>query len=263
MPAETGIRVHTDVAGVAEDALGIFRREVESAVRSRGRAGIAIPGGQSPHGLFERLAGGDLHAWSCWGLLHVFWTDERAVDPAHVDSNYRLAREAFLERVPIPEGQVHRLRGEAKDLDAEAARYARLLEPWSKGGRPRLDLIVLGIGADGHTASLFPGSPALAERERWVAAAPGPPPQERRLTMTYPALNGGRAILFLAMGEDKAAAVARALAGNEPVERVPAKGVRPEDGKLFWILDQAAAARLGRPLGVPDTHERPKRRGFS
>src|SRR5207244_13182566 len=115
MPAETALRVHTDAAGIAEDALGIFRREVEAAVRSRGRAGIAIPGGASPRGLFERLAGADLHGWSCWGSLHVFWTDERAVDPAHVDSNYRLAHDAFLDRVPVPESQVHRMRGEARD----------------------------------------------------------------------------------------------------------------------------------------------------
>src|SRR6185312_12635223 len=111
---------------------------------------------------------------------------------------------------------------------------------------PRLDLILLGMGADGHTASLFPGSPAAVERARWVMPAPGPPPHTERVTLTLPILNGAEAVLFLAMGEDKAEAVRRVMEGDEPAFRVPAKGVRPTDGRLYWILDEAAAARLER-----------------
>lgn len=251
MPAEVEIRIAPDPVRAADYALNVFRREVEAGVRSRGRAGVAISGGKSPLILFERLGGVEFRDWRCWESLHVFWVDERAVDPAHRDSNYRLARQSFLERVPVPESQVHRMRGEAPDLEVEALRYARLLEFWVKEGRPRLDLVMLGLGADGHTASLFPGSPVLLEEHAWVMVAPGPKPGEKRLTLTFPVLKGSRAALFLVTGEDKAEAVSRVLAGDETVEAVPARGVRLEDGRAHWVLDRAAASRLGRPLGVP------------
>jgi 6-phosphogluconolactonase len=157
-------------------------------------------------------------------------------------------RETILDRVPLTLSQVHRLRGDAADLDAEAARYARALAAFARGGVPRLDFVHLGLGPDGHVASLFPESPALGEPSRWVITAPGPPPHARRLTLTLPVLNAARVVLFYATGVDKAEIVQRVLEGDEPVERVPARGVHPSGGRVHWVLDRAAASRLGPAL---------------
>jgi 6-phosphogluconolactonase len=217
---------------------------VESAIWVRGRATAALSGGKTPRLLYEHLGGTAFQHWPGWKALHLYWADERAVPANSADSNYRAVRDTLLERAPLERGQVHPLHGDAADLGAEAERYARLLGIWAHGGPPRFDLVLLGLGTDGHTASLFPGSPALAERQRWVVPAPGPPPHECRLTLTLPVLNAARAVLFLVTGAEKSEIVSRVLEGDEPPERVPARGVRPAEGRVYWVLDRAAATRL-------------------
>ncbi|HEV8481812.1 MAG TPA: 6-phosphogluconolactonase [Candidatus Eisenbacteria bacterium] len=249
------IHVVCNPKDAALTALEILDRELRPAAASRASVGIAISGGRTPEVMFRQLALPTMQSWPVWPALHVFWADERAVAPDDPDSNYRSAWESFLSKAPLDPARVHRMRGEAPDLDAEARRYEREdLGPWAgitsaaSGAAPRLDLVLLGLGPDGHTASLFPESPALSETQRWVVAAPGPPPHVRRLTLTLPVLNAARAVLFLVTGREKAEAVRQAIMRSDPVERIPASAVQPADGRLYWVLDEAAATRLDASL---------------
>jgi 6-phosphogluconolactonase len=206
---------------------------------------VALAGGGTPRRTYELLAEPPHRAAVPWGLCQVFFGDERCVPPDHADSNHRMAREALLSRVPIPPAQVHRIRGEAEDADAEAARAEAELRA-ALGPAPRLDLAVLGMGPDGHVASLFPGSPALAEERRLALAVVAAKPPPRRITLTLPALCAAEAALFLVAGAEKAERVAEVLSGRAP--DLPASRVRPA-GESIWLLDAAAASRLPRPPG--------------
>jgi 6-phosphogluconolactonase len=240
------IRVVANPKDAALTALAILDRELRPAATARTRVGLAISGGKTPEGVFRQLALPTMQSWPVWPSLDLFWVDERAVPPDDADSNYRLAWDSFLSRAPLDPSRVHRMHGEAPDLDAEARRYEAELAEWAGTGvdTPRLDLVLLGLGPDGHTASLFPESPALAERKRWTVAAPGPPPHERRITLTFPVLNAARVVLFLVTGREKAEAVRQAVTRIAPVEKIPASAVQPADGRLYWVMDEAAASRL-------------------
>ncbi len=203
---------------------------LRDAIRARNAASLALAGGTTPRAMHEVLATlPDVD----WTRVSIYFGDERCVPPDHADSNYLMARESLLARVAIPPENVHRMPGELSDRDAAARAYAALLPP-------AIDVIVLGIGEDGHTASLFPGSPALAERERLVLPVIGPKPPPERLTLTPPALERGRQLLMLASGAGKAEAVARALEGALDPSTTPAQLAR--NGS--WLLDPAAASRL-------------------
>ena len=229
------------------------------AIAARGRFDWALAGGTTPEQLYGLLARPPYTARIDWARVHFFWSDERCVPPEHADSNYRMARESLLDRVRPPEAHVHRMRGE-QPPPAEASRYERELGGGASGSAatapPRLDLILLGMGSDGHTASLFPGDPALAERERWVAVARTSGPGVARLTFTLPMINAARAVLFLVAGKDKAGALAAVMGragagaaaptGNTaaPGAALPAQRVQPGDGELEWLVDADAAALL-------------------
>ena len=222
------------------------------AMGERGRFTLAISGGSTPLRLFELLAMGEWLVRLPWGQTELFWVDERAVPPDHVDSNYGAVERTLLARAGIPAEQVHRWHGEAADLEGEADRYQQLL--WQRldhdgaaGGMPRFDLVLLGMGTDGHTASLFPGSAALHERERLCAANFAPSQQSWRLTLTFRALNAAREALFLVSGADKAPVVQRALESDAAIEQMPARGVRLVNGDLTWLLDDGAASLLTTP----------------
>ena len=205
---------------------------IEQAVAQRGRAGVALAGGTTPRAVYRRLAEmSDLP----WENIEIYFGDERAVPPADPQSNYRMARESLLDAVPIPPAQIHRMPAERTDRETAAAEYAALLPP-------RLDLIVLGIGEDGHTASLFPGSAALHERTRKVLAVAGAKPPPGRLTVTPPVIAAAVDKIVLASGPGKTVAVAQALEGRLEPDQCPAQLAR--DG--IWILDRAAAAALRR-----------------
>lgn len=210
---------------------------LDRAVEAHGQASLALSGGSTPRPLYAYLA--DLPAWKIrWSHVHLFWGDERYVPYDDPRSNYRMALETLIEHVPIPPENVHPMPTYMRHVDLAASAYESTLRAFF-GDRARFDLTLLGLGADCHTASLFPHTPALQERERWVVPNTGP--DVERLTLTYPALNASRRVFFLVRGEGKAEVVARVLRQDVDVDACPAKGIRP-DGELHWWLDAAAAA---------------------
>jgi len=213
------------------------------AVDSRGRASVVLSGGSTPRRLFALLAEEPYRSQIPWDQTYLFWADERCVPPEDAGSNYRLAKQLLISQVPIPPDNVHRMLGELEP-EAAARAYERELQDFFCGPRPRFDLVLLGLGEDGHTASLFPDSPLLAEKEHLVApttASYQDRPAER-ITLTLPAINTARQVLFLVAGSAKAGIVKSVLKG--PGSRFPAQGIRPTAGSLGWLLDAAAAAQL-------------------
>ena len=228
---------------LAREAAGRFVTLAQEAVASRGRFSVALAGGSTPGSTYRLLADLPYRDQIPWQHVHLFWGDERCVPPDDPASNYRLAQRTFIEQVPIPAENVHRMMGELKP-EAAARAYDLELQDYFCGPLPRLDLVFLGLGSDGHTASLFPSSAALDETKEVVAAvragAPGRPAW--RVTLTLAAINGARQVLFLASGAEKAAIVAKVLGSAEG--NLPAQMVRPVAGMVTWLLDQAAAAVL-------------------
>jgi 6-phosphogluconolactonase len=221
-----------------------FVRLTTDAIDSRGRCAVALSGGSTPKSVYQLLAAPAFRSRVRWSDIHFFWGDERHVPPDHPDSNYRMAVEAMLSKVPVPPANVHRVRGELSDAEQAAREYEHTVRACVGGEpMPRFDLIDLGIGTDGHTASLFPGSAGLEERERvcvanWIATL-----DTYRITLTLPTLNAARAVIFIVKGAEKASIVQRVL--SDPVgESLPAQLVRPADGTLLWMLDRAAAGEL-------------------
>jgi len=205
-------------------------KAIEQAIADHGRASVMLAGGSTPRAVYRQLA---LNPRLPWDKVEIFFGDERGVPPADPQSNYRMARESLFDAVPIPPDQVHRLLAERPDRDAAAEEYARQLPE-------RLDLIILGIGEDGHTASLFPGSSALKESVRKVLAVVGPQAPLHRLTVTPPVIAAAREKIILVSGAGKAGAVAQALEGPDQPIQSPAQLAR--DG--IWIMDRAAASVL-------------------
>ena len=204
---------------------------------------VALAGGSTPRPLYQALAAPP-HAESVdWARWQVFWSDERCVPPSHQESNYRMAREALLDRVPIPEEQVHRVRGEAEPREA-AEEYEAAVRRVLGDGRPAFNLVLLGIGDDGHTASLFPGADALREEGRLVVAVRAPHLRSHRVTFTLPLINAARHVAFLVTDGSKAKAVKRVLEPSTGEAPLPAALVRPEAGALHWFLTEDAAALL-------------------
>jgi 6-phosphogluconolactonase len=217
------------------------------AISAAGRFTLALSGGSTPRAAYARLATDDLAHQVDWRLTHVLWGDERCVPPDDPRSNYRMAKEALLDRVPIPAPQIHRMRGE-DDPEKAAAEYQGELRALLDGGG--LDLALLGMGEDGHTASLFPGQAAVHETARWVVAVPSPEGGLWRITLTPAVLNAARNVTFLVSGTSKAARLQQVLQGPSTPDLLPAQAIRPLRGRLIWMVDQAAAGRL-RPEPAP------------
>ena len=230
------IVILADLPTAQAEAASRFARAAREAVAARGLFSVALAGGNTPRGTYELLRGADIR----WAATHVFFGDERSVPPEHPDSNYGMARQALLRHVPVPEAQVHRMRAEAPDPEAAADQYAAEIRALL-GEDPHFDLVMLGLGPEAHTASLFPGSPALSERARWVLSYMVDEAHGRRMTMTPPILSAARLAMFLVAGADKAAAVEQVLRGPHEPERYPAQAVRAPG---LWILDRPAAAGL-------------------
>jgi len=203
---------------------------IGSAVQATGGCSISLAGGSTPRPLYERLA---TESGLRWDALQVYFGDERCVPPDHPDSNYRMARESLLTRVPIPESNVHRMEADAPDVDVSARAYERIL-PLA------LDLLVLGMGADGHTASLFPNSPALEERMRRVVLVRPETQSTPRLTITAPVIEQSRRIVVLVFGGEKAGTLARVFEGPVRPRELPVQLARG----AVWFADRAAAGRL-------------------
>lgn len=223
-------------------AAAAARRLVEimqQAVRERGAVHLALSGGSTPRALFRLLATEEWRAQAPWAHCHIWWADERCVPPDHHDSNYGVAYNLLLSHLPVQ--YVHRLHGEMEDAEAAARRYeAELRHVFGLGprARPRFDLIMLGMGADGHTASLFPGSVALDERRALATTAWAPVAPHRRLTLTLPVLNRAAEVIFLVSGPDKAPALAQVFAANPALPLLPAALVRPTRGRVRWLVEK-------------------------
>jgi 6-phosphogluconolactonase len=236
------VEVWPDVRELATRAAELFAETARQAVEEYDSFKVALAGGSTPRALYELLAG-EIYAPSIpWEEVQVFWGDERCVAPSSDESNYRMAYEAMLSRVPVPVEQIHRMRGE--DEPEEAARSYALLLQEKLGNPPRFDLILLGMGEDGHTASLFPGSHALDDTSHLVAAPFVEKLKAHRLTMTLATINAARNVTFLVAGEAKAETLRSVLEGDGEPRVYPSQLVEPANGELIWLVDEAAAKHL-------------------
>src|SRR2546422_2196115 len=243
MASDVNLTVCADPAALAETAAHLIVDAATEAVRERGRFMLCLAGGETPRATYARLALPVFSERMRWDRTWVFFGDERAVPPDHPESNYRMAYGTLLSRVPIPPAQIFRMCAEHADGDGAAAAYAAALAEafgTRRGELPRFDVVLLGLGVDGHTASLFPGSPVLREVFRTVAAVHVAAAQiPQRLTLTLPVLNAAARVVFLVAGAEKAKIV-RAVLSEQAL--LPAALVRPTDGELVWLTDRAAAA---------------------
>jgi len=250
MPSKLQIEyiVEPDGSALARRAAEQLVDIAEEAVAKRGRARIAISGGSTPKAAFQLLAdpGQPFLKRMPWEKLDLYWVDERTVPPDHPESNYRMTREAMLDRVPLKPEQIHRMEGEL-DPDVAASRYESLLRNTFRlegAETPRFDLVQLGMGDDGHTASLFPHTEALHEMGRLVTANQVPQKDTWRVTLTWPVINQGSSVFFLIGGKNKAELVKEVFTGQRDPERLPSQLIWPASGILTLILDKDAAALL-------------------
>ena len=209
---------------------------------AQGPETVALSGGSTPKLMFQTLAD-QFRDDVPWAKMHLFWSDERHVPPDHPESNYRMAHEALLSHVPVVPGNIHRVNSENPNAAAAASEYEKTIRDVTKESLPRLDLIFLGLGTDGHTASIFPGSEVLHETERLVAAPYVEKFQSYRITMTLPLLNNSAAVVFLVSGLEKAQIVKEIFKGGN---NYPAQAVKPTQGELIWMLDEEAAGYLSK-----------------
>lgn len=238
-----------DAATLAETAARRFSQLARDTVAEKGKFSVALSGGSTPKAMFSLLAAAPLNAEVPWASTFVFWSDERTVPPDHPDSNYRMAYESLISKVPLPESNVFRMRGE--DDPAKAAEeYQREFTGFFGPGSPRFDLILLGMGDDGHTASLFPGTEALNIKDRQVVSNYVKKLNTYRLTMTRPAINAAAAVSFLVSGAGKAPTLKRVLQGELDPNQLPSQSIRPVNGTLTWIADREAVADLSLPEGT-------------
>jgi len=250
------IRILADAGELSRAAAEEFVRQAEEAVRTRGLFTVALSGGSTPKAMYRLLANegeASFRGRVPWEKIHFFWGDERHVPPDHPDGNYRTAHEAMLSRVPIPPENLHRIKAEDSDARNAAADYDQELRTFFFPRRmtvealPRFDLVLLGLGPDGHTASLFPGTDAIHDQTRFVAAPWVEKFHAYRITLTSPVLNNAACIMFLISGEAKAEALRTVLEGAYQPDRFPAQLIRPTLGRLLWLVDRAAARLLRLP----------------
>jgi 6-phosphogluconolactonase len=248
------VEILDDLDGVARAAADLFMELAQAVTAGGGVFNVALSGGTTPRALNELLATSPYLELVDWSKVHFFWGDERLVPPDDAESNYRMARETLLSHLPVSENQIHRIPTELGDPEAVASRYEEELQrafQLSPGQLPQFDLIFLGMGPDGHTASLFPHTAGLEVTDRLVIANYVPRLASYRITLTAPVINEAAVVVFLAAGSDKAAALASVLEGPRDPDEFPAQRISPVDGDLYWLVDRAAAAEIrGRS---PDT----------
>lgn len=242
----TSVKIfHTPMEMMEAAAKGFAARAAE-AVSARGRFSAALSGGKTPVALYTLLAKAPFVSQIPWSHVHLFWGDERCVPPDHGDSNYRMTREFLLDHVPIPPANVHRMPGEIDPVEAAARYEGELRVFFAPHGEalPVFDFILLGLGEDGHTASLFPETRAIRELSRWVVGHHVDAQKGWRITLTPPVINAARTVVFIAAGAGKAAVLKEILEGPFRPDTLPAQIVRPAGGTLLWMLDREAAAQL-------------------
>ena len=236
------IDIYQDAEDLARGAAHFLSNQMHQALAARGQVKLMLSGGSTPREVYARLASPEIAGEVDWSRVHVLWSDERCVPPDHADSNFRMAQESLLQKVPIPERQIHRVFGELPPQEA-AAKYELALSAMTDA--PVMDLLLLGMGDDGHIASLFPDSPTLAEDKRWVVAVPHdepPPPFGWRVTVTFPLIFAARQVVLIISGQKKAARLHQALFEQPGEFPLPVQKLRDYEGQLIWLVDQAAAS---------------------
>lgn len=238
------IRIFKNIEALSRDAAALFVAQASKSVRERGRFLVALNGGSTPTRLFQLLAS-DHRDKVDWTNVHLFWGDERLVPANDPESSYGQARHMFLSHVPIPASNVHPVNGELKPTEA-ADDYARALQTFAAPPHelPRFDLVYLGMGEDGHTASLFPNSPLDVSEPVAPVIAKYQNRPAQRVTLTPLVLNLARMIAFMVTGEKKASTLAEVLSGRYKPELLPAQRIEPKDGKIIWLVDEDAASKL-------------------
>ena len=241
------VRVYADADLLARAAAEHVLSEYEAAVAAQGHFSVALSGGSTPKALFTLLADPAFNRHVDWSQVYVFWSDERCVPPDHTDSNYHMARQTLLDQVPIPLTNIHRMRGEDEPAKA-AADYEHVLQEQfkhlGKNGQVQFDLVLLGMGDDGHTASLFPHTAALDEYERLAVANYVEKLSVWRLTLTAEAINAARKVTFLVAGANKAERLQQVIEGERRPHDLPSQLIQPTSGNLLWLVDEPAAAKL-------------------
>ncbi len=242
------VRILTNIDAIAKRAAQDFLQSATQAVSEKGSFTVALSGGSTPKALYSLLAGDSaLRSQLPWDKMYVYFGDERSVGPDHADSNFRMASETMLSKVPLKPEQVFRIKGEYKETEKAAQEYEQVLRTSFKiaGGQfPRFDLVFLGIGNEGHTASLFPGTKALHETKRLVARNWVGKLYTNRITLTAPAINNAARVIFMITGADKALALKGILEGPYEPDQLPAQLIHPPNGKLVWLVDTIAGGML-------------------
>jgi len=237
------LRVFANLEELSDHAANLFVSTAHEAVKTESRFTVCLSGGSTPRRLYAQLAQDPIRNQVPWQQVHIFWGDERCVSLSSPDNHFAMTSELLLNKVPIPAENIHRMLGEspdpetaAKEYDAELSRFFRL----GPSEFPRFDLVFLGMGDDGHTASLYPGTPGLQERGRLVVAQYVPQRENYRLTLTFPVINSARRVVFLVAGAEKADALHHVLEGSAGFDR-PASLVKPSLGIVVWLVDRLAA----------------------
>lgn len=242
-----GVRIYASAHEVCTAVAEEWMRLAQESIALRGAFHVALSGGKTPRGLYERLAEPDFAYRPEWNRTFVYFGDERAVPPEHEQSNYGMVKQTLLDKISIPPAQIQRMEAERTDLKKAAMDYSRMLAmtlPQAKNGMPQFDLLMLGLGDDGHVASLFPGTEAAQEPRKLVVPVHAEHLKSWRLSLTFPVINHARRVMLLVCGESKAPMVYRALREPPGSDPLPVQRVAPVTGKLDWRLDQAAAAQL-------------------
>lgn len=237
------IRVCSDLEALSHATAELIAAEARQAVKARGRFVVALAGGNTPQRTYELLARQPLREQVPWLKTHVFWGDERCVPADDPRYNARMACQALLDHVPVPSAHVHPMICNGSPREA-AAEYEALLRGFFAASRPRFDLVLLGLGENGHTASLFPGTSALGEQQRWVAAVYVAEEGLHRLSLTAPAINQAALVVFLVSGSAKAPILRKVLEETQDPGGIPARMIKPLDGGLLWLVDRDAASLL-------------------
>ncbi len=242
------IYIFKDIEELSHTAALLFSEQATQSITERHRFLVALSGGSTPTRLFELLAT-DFRERVNWSKVHIFWADERCVPPEDAGSNYGQAREVLLSRVPIPDANIHRIQGELPPAEA-AQDYALILKEFASPPLqwPRFDLVYLGMGEDGHTASLFPGSPVDVSESTLPVTAHYQGRPADRVTLTPPVFNSAHMIAFMATGGNKATTFAEVLAGSHDPTAYPAERIHPTEGRLIWLVDEAMASKLPKDI---------------
>lgn len=247
-----GIHILSDIDSISRRVADKWITLSTLAIQSKGAFHVALSGGSTPKRLYERLAEPEYSQQIDWSKIYVYFGDERSVAPEHEDSNYKMAKTALFDKVNIPAGNIHRMHAESKDIDSSASEYESLLKnnlPVSTAGVVMFDLVLLGMGDDGHTASLFPDTKILSEKERFVSPVYVNKLSTWRMSLTFPVINSARHIFILIAGENKKAVMAEVLAENPADEgEKPVYPIQMLDpvGDVDWYLDEQAAMELPR-----------------